>query len=41
MGCAVSTIGDSKAAEHSHEIDRQLRAAAEKAASERKLLLLG
>nr|XP_023026305.1 G protein alpha i subunit [Leptinotarsa decemlineata] len=42
MGCAVSTTGEkAKAKEISKNIDRDLRAAGERAASEVKLLLLG
>lgn len=41
MGCAVSTTGEKAALARSRKIDRDLRAAGEKAASEVKLLLLG
>lgn len=41
MGCAVSTTGDKAAQARSKEIDRDLRADGERAASEVKLLLLG
>lgn len=41
MGCAVSASRDKEAVERSKNIDRQLRAEHERAASEVKLLLLG
>lgn len=41
MGCAVSASRDKEAVERSKNIDRQLRAEGERAASEVKLLLLG
>lgn len=41
MGCAVSASRDKEATERSKNIDRELRAAGERAASEVKLLLLG
>lgn len=41
MGCAVSSMNEKEAAERSKKIDKDLRAAGEKAAGEVKLLLLG
>jgi len=41
MGCAVSSLGDKEAIERSKQIDKDLRAAGERAATEVKLLLLG
>ncbi|KAK2725324.1 guanine nucleotide-binding protein G(i) subunit alpha-like isoform X2 [Artemia franciscana] len=41
MGCAVSSIADKEAAKRSKDIDKNIRADAEKAAKEVKLLLLG
>jgi guanine nucleotide-binding protein G(i) subunit alpha len=38
MGCAVSSVGDKEAVERSKQIDKDIRAAAEKAATEVKLL---
>ena len=41
MGCAMSNIAEKEAAKRSKEIDKNLRAAGERAAREVKLLLLG